>query len=211
VRSGIDVNNYLRQALQTAEEKLKFRQSLGFDKDDIVFVTVGRFSYSKAQRYAIEALAALQKKYTNLKFLLIGEGELLDECKALAKSLQMNESSIRFLGYQKDIPTFLSVSDIFIFTSLREGLPRVIVEASLLQVPVITFEVEGATEVLENEKSGFIVQQANREALINKAEQLILQPELRALFGKRAQQHVMQYWDMHLMAKQLQIIYNRKG
>jgi glycosyltransferase involved in cell wall biosynthesis len=113
------------------------------------------------------------------------------------------------LGYQKDIPKYLSVSDIFIFTSLREGLPRVIVEASLLQVPVLTFEVEGATEVLENEKSGFIVPQTDRDALVNRAEQLILQPELRSVFGKRAQQHVIQHWDMHVMARQLQIIYNR--
>jgi glycosyltransferase involved in cell wall biosynthesis len=209
VRSGIDIKNYLCQALQTDEEKLQFRKALGIDKDDIVFITVGRFSYSKAQRYSIEAFAVLQKKYPNLKFLLIGEGELLAECKLLANAAGINNHSILFLGYQKDIPKYLSVSDIFIFTSLREGLPRVIVEASLLQVPVITFEVEGASEVLENEKSGFIVPQANKEVLINKAEQLILQPSLKLKFGKRAQQHVMQYWDMHLMAQQLRNIYNR--
>ena len=117
--------------------------------------------------------------------------------------------SIFFLGYQKDIPRYLSISDIFIFTSLREGLPRVIVEAALLQVPVITFEVEGAEEVLENEKSGFIVPQANADVLISKTEQLILQPLLRAAFGKISHQHVIQYWDMRLMAQQLQKIYNR--
>jgi len=209
VRSGIDIKNYLCQALQTDEEKLQFRKALGIDKDDIVFITVGRFSYSKAQRYSIEAFAVLQKKYPTLKFLLIGEGELLAECKLLANAAGINNRSILFLGYQKDIPKYLSVSDIFIFTSLREGLPRVIVEASLLQVPVITFEVEGASEVLENEKSGFIVPQANKEALINKAEQLILQPSLKLAFGQRAQQHVKQYWDMHVMAQQLRSIYNR--
>ena len=209
VRSGIDIKNYLRQALETGEEKLQFRKALGISKDDIVFITVGRFSYSKAQRYSIEAFAVLQKKYPNLKFLLIGEGELLAECKLLANAAGISTNSILFLGYQKDIPQYLSVSDIFIFTSLREGLPRAIVEASLLQVPVITFEVEGASEVLENEKSGFIVPQANKEVLINKAEQLILQLSLRLVFGQRAQQHVMQYWDMHVMAQQLKNIYNR--
>ncbi|MEO6356929.1 MAG: glycosyltransferase family 4 protein [Ferruginibacter sp.] len=209
VRSGIDIDSYMRQAIQTTSDKILFRQSLGIEQNDIVFITVGRFSYSKAQRYAIEAFATLQKKYDHVKFLLIGEGELLAECKLLAESAGINENAILFLGYQKDIPKYLSVSDIFIFTSLREGLPRVIVEASLLQVPVLTFEVEGATEVLENEKSGFIVPQTDKEALVNKAEQLILQPELRILFGKRAQQHVIQHWDMHVMAQQLQIIYNR--
>ena len=208
VRSGIDINGYLKLALKTEEEKLLFRKSLGINKEDIVMVTVGRFSYSKAQRYAIVAFAALQKKYINLKFLLIGEGELLQDCKALAQTLGISDNSIYFLGYQKDISKYLSVSDLFIFTSLREGLPRVIVEASLLKVPVITFEVEGAAEVLENEKSGFIVPQVNVDLLISKTEQLILQPVLRASFGKIAHQHVIQYWDMKIMAQQLQKIYN---
>ena len=102
-------------------------------------------------------------------------------------------------------------SDIFIFTSLREGLPRVIVEASLLQLPVVTFEVEGVAEVLKNEKSGFIVPQGNKDILINRTEQLILQPELRLLFGQNARRHVIKYWDMHVMAQQLKIIYNRNS
>lgn len=209
IRSGVDTDSYLKQAVENNQEKLLFREALGINKDDIVLITVGRFSHSKAQRYAIEAFAVLQKKYNHLKFLLIGEGELLEECKSLAQKLCIPQNNIHFLGYQKDIPRYLSISDIFIFTSLREGLPRVIVEASLLQVPVVTFEVEGATEVLENEKSGFIVPPKNIDLLISKTEQLILQPALRTSFGKIAHQHVIQFWDMHIMVQQLQKIYNR--
>ncbi len=208
VRSGIDIKGYKQNAIQTRWERDNFRASLGIEKEDIVFVTVGRFSYSKAQRYSIKVFAVLQKKYPYLKFLLIGEGEMLEDCKTLAKDLDIGDA-IRFLGYQKDIPKLLSASDIFIFTSLREGLPRVIVEASLLKIPVVTFEVEGATEVLENGTSGFIVPQGNTELLISKAEELILQPALRTSFGENAYKHVVKYWDMHLMAQQLQQIYNR--
>jgi len=183
---------------------------MGMNVDDIVMITVGRFSYSKAQRYAIQAFAALQRKYDNLKFLLIGEGELLEDCKTLAKKLGIVEKSIYFLGYQKDIPRYLSISDFFIFTSLREGLPRVIVEASLLKIPVVTFEVEGAAEVLENEKTGFIVPQNNLCELISKTEQLILHPVLRTAFGNNSYRHVIQHWDMRIMAEKLHEIYNRK-
>ena len=210
VRSGIDIDGYLNQALQTDEEKLQCKKSMGMNADDIVMITVGRFSYSKAQRYAIQAFAALQRKYDNLKFLLIGEGELLEDCKTLAKKLGIVENSIYFLGYQKDIPRYLSISDVFIFTSLREGLPRVIVEASLLKIPVVTFEVEGAAEVLENEKTGFIVPQTNLCELISKTEQLILHPVLRTAFGNNSYRHVIQHWDMRIMAEKLNEIYNRK-
>jgi glycosyltransferase involved in cell wall biosynthesis len=104
----------------------------------------------------------------------------------------------------------LSVSDVFIFTSLREGLPRVIVEASLLELPVVTFSVEGANEVLENNKTGFIVEQGNVNELVHSTERLILQPELRKQFGKLASRHVIEHWDKRLMSIQLREIYNRK-
>jgi glycosyltransferase involved in cell wall biosynthesis len=71
VRSGIDIDGYLKQVLQTEDEKLQCRKMMRINAQDTVMITVGRFSYSKAQRYAIEAFAVLQKKYTNLKFLLI--------------------------------------------------------------------------------------------------------------------------------------------
>ena len=209
VRSGIDITNYLEQAVQTDEEKLQLRKSLGIKADDIVLITVGRFSYSKAQRYAIEAFASLQKKHTNLKFLLIGEGELLPDCKVLAETLNIPNNSIYFLGYQKDIPKYLSISDVFIFTSLREGLPRVIVEASVLKIPVITFKVEGAEEVLQNEKTGFIIPQGNANTLLSKTEELILNPGLRSFFGNGAHEFVIQHWGIGIMIEKLYKIYNR--
>lgn len=211
IRSGIDVDDFKQKTLQTDADKIQFRKELGIGEKDIVLITVGRFSYSKAQRYAIEAFAALCKKYDHIKFLLIGEGELLEECRQLAVKSGINADKIKFLGYKNDIPRYLSISDIFIFTSLREGLPRVIVEASLLQVPVVTFAVEGASEVIENEKSGYIVPQGDTELLIFKTEQLISHPEIRMAFGKLSQQHVLKNWDMHLMAGQLQKIYNRNS
>ncbi|UAY52217.1 glycosyltransferase [Ferruginibacter albus] len=209
VRSGIDIEAYMKQAITNEEAKKNFRSSLGIKEEDIVLINVGRFSFSKAQRYSIQAFAQLKKKYNNLRLLLIGEGELLTECKTLVKNLGLDDNSVVFLGYQRNVPEFLSVSNIFMFTSLREGLPRVIVEASLLQIPVVTFSVEGANEVLEHEKTGFIVKQGDVDQLIYYAEQLILHPDLRIRFGQLSCSHVKENWDSHLMTKKLQEIYNR--
>jgi len=211
VRSGIDIDNYLKEAITDENEKRQFRESMGINESDFVIINVGRFSFSKAQRYTIEAFAILNKKYPCLKLLLIGDGELLSSCKILCQNLNINPSKILFLGYQQNVPKFLSVSNLFMFTSLREGLPRVIVEASLLQLPVVTFAVEGADEVLKHEKTGFIVEQNNVDSLVYCAEQLILSPGLRAQFGKLAREHVIEHWDMRLMTMQLRNIYNRNN
>ena len=208
VRSGVDIDDYLDQAIQTDEEKLQCKKSMGMNADDIVMITVGRFSYSKAQRYAIQAFAALQRKYNNLKFLLIGEGELLEDCKTLAKKLGIVENSIYFLGYQKDIPRYLSISDLFIFTSLREGLPRVTVEASLMKVPIVAFEVEGIREVITHEQSGYIVKQYDVEALTFYARKLLMDINLRQKFTQNSYNHVIKNWDSNLMAIQLREIYS---
>jgi glycosyltransferase involved in cell wall biosynthesis len=209
VRSGIDIEDYLRQAITNNNEKKQFSQSFGINENDLVIINIGRFSYSKGQRYVIEAFAILKKKYPELKLLLIGEGEFLTACKTLVQNLGLDITSVVFLGYQQNVPKFLSISDLFMFTSLREGLPRVIVEACLLQLPVATFSVEGVNEILTHEQTGFIVEKKNVESLVYYAEQLILRPDLRAQFGKFAQQHVIENWDMRLMIRKLREIYNR--
>jgi glycosyltransferase involved in cell wall biosynthesis len=209
VRSGIDVDNYIKKAVPTSEKEAFRENNLKITKDDFVMITVGRFSNSKAQRYSIQVFAELKKKYSHIKFILIGEGELLEECKTLATNLGLLSSDIIFLGYQKEVPKYLSISDLFVFTSLREGLPRVIVEASILELPVVTFEVEGATEILENEKTGFIIPQKNTELLFYKIEQLILQPERRKQFGVLAKKHVEIRWDIKQMGNQLDKIYKQ--
>ena len=94
------------------------------------------------------------------------------------------------------------------FTSLREGLPRVLLEASLVKVPVVTFAVEGANEILENNKTGFIVEQGNVAQLVSCTEELILRPALRKQFGESAFLQVRNSWDIQPMKIQLRKIYN---
>ncbi len=208
IRSGIDTQAYLRETLQSETERQAFRQKLSIAPNDIILINVGRFSFSKAQRYAIEAFSVLQQKHPQLKMLLVGEGELLEECRKLSVRLNIPSSSIQFLGYRKDIPALLSASDIFLFTSLREGLPRVLVEASLLQLPIATFDVEGAAEIIENGKTGFISPALDIEKLIFNTEQLILSPEVRMHFGQSSRLRVIQEWDMHRMADRIRETYN---
>ena len=208
VRSGINVDNYLEQTLRDENEKIQFRNSLGISKDDLVLINVGRFSFSKAQRYTIEAFNKLREKYKNLKLILIGEGELIEDCKQLARQYEIEETHIFFMGYQENVSKFLSISDIFMFTSLREGLPRVLVEASLVKVPVVTFAVEGADEILENNKTGFIVEQGNAAQFVSCTEELIQNPSLRKQFGESAFRHVRDTWDVGPMKSMLRRIYN---
>src|SRR5207247_992361 len=114
----------------------------------------------------------LKKNYPNLKLILVGEGELMDECKRLVKDLKL-ENDVIFYGFCDHIPSLLSIADIHVLTSLREGLPRVAVEASLMKIPTVSFEVEGIREVITDRESGLIVPQYDVEALTAGIRELI--------------------------------------
>lgn len=206
VRSGIEIEDFVKKASFTEEEKAKVRANYSISPTDLVITNVGRFSFSKAQRYTIESFARLKQHFSNIKLVLVGEGELLDECKALAKKLGV-EKEVVFTGYTGKVGEVLSVTDVFMFTSLREGLPRVVVEASLMKIPVVAFEVEGIREVITDQESGFVVKQYDTEALTKEASKLLESESLRKKFGEKAYAHVRSQWDANVMASELRKIY----
>jgi glycosyltransferase involved in cell wall biosynthesis len=208
VRSGIELSDFFSKAQLSEKQKSSVREELGLKADDIVITNVGRFSFSKAQRYTIESFARLKKEFSKIKLVFVGEGELLEECKLLVKKLNI-EKDVIFAGYRANVAEILTITDMFMFTSLREGLPRVTVEASLMKVPIVAFEVEGIREVITHESSGFIVKQYDVEALTFFAQKLLSDSNLRKEFTERSYQHVVKNWDSNLMAVQLREVYNK--
>ena len=207
VRSGIELSDFFTKAQLSEEQKKQVKIGLGLSESAIVITNVGRFSFSKAQRYTIESFAALKKEFPALKLIFVGEGELLEECKQLVEKLNL-VSSVVFAGYRENVAEILAITDLFMFTSLREGLPRVTVEASLMKVPIVAFEVEGIREVITHEQSGYIVKQYDVEALTFYARKLLMDINLRQKFTQNSYNHVIKNWDSNLMAIQLREIYS---
>ena len=206
VRSGIDLDQFEKGGLHTEEEKREFRKQWNIQSDESVLLSVGRFSYSKAQRYTIEAFAFCLKTISDLKLIFVGDGELIEKCKKQAKKLGI-EKNVFFVGYAKNVQDFLSIADLFVITSLREGLPRVTVEASLKKVPVVGFQVEGISEVITDGESGFIVPQYDVVSLEKKIIELLKDSEKRKQFAEKAYRFVKKEWDAKKMIKDLETIY----
>lgn len=208
VRSGIDLKKFFALTHVEENDQENLKKKLGIGKNTKVICNVGRFSFSKAQRYTIQCFAKFKKDFPESKLIFIGEGELLDECRQLAKDLNIADD-VLFEGYQKNIPLYLSISNLFLFTSLREGLPRVVVEAALMKVPVAAFEVEGIKEVIENEVSGIIVPQYNVDALYEGAKRILDDDKLAGCFKQKAFNHVEHEWDAEKMGEDLRKIYQK--
>jgi len=206
IRSGIDMKKFFVRTQVAPEDQKALRKKLGISPNTKVIINVGRFSFSKAQRYTIECFSRLKKDFPDSKLIFIGEGELLEECKQQAKESCIADN-VLFEGYKKNVPLYLSISHLFLFTSLREGLPRVIVEAALMKVAVSAFEVEGIREVIEDKISGFIVKQYDVDGLYNGARTILANTELAHSFTERAFHHLEDEWDSVKMAEDLRKIY----
>ena len=168
-------------------------------------MNVGRFSDAKAQRFTIEAFARLSEKFDNARLLLVGEGRERVACESQCRALGI-EDRVVFAGFQVDVVPMYAASDIHVLTSLREGLPRVVVEASLCEVPTVAFDVEGVNEVIEHQVSGYVVSSGDVDALVEDMTRLASSPDLRAEMAGRAFEHARK-WDHRKMVAELDRIY----
>ena len=135
------------------------RVELGVQQSDFIILSVGELIKRKNHILTLEALAILKKKcgLNGIQFLICGSGILEKTLKEKAESLGISDH-VRFLGYRKDIGELCAASDLFVFMSLQEGLPVALMEAMACGVPVVCSEIRGNTDLVENRKSGEIVE-----------------------------------------------------
>ncbi|MDD2375987.1 MAG: glycosyltransferase family 4 protein [Clostridia bacterium] len=144
--------------------------------EKIKIVSVGRFVWEKAYDVAIKAVINLQKKY-NVQLTLIGGGPLKDSYKQLAN----NYDYIILIDNlpQEEIVSFLNQSDIYIQPSISEGMPRTILEAMAIRLPIIVSDVGAVSGIVQNEINGLLIRPGNLKALENAIEKIIIDGKLR--------------------------------
>ena len=137
-------------------------------KNDSIFkfITIGRFSEEKNTKDLI--LAFKKANINNAVLEIIGNGYLMDSLKKLAKSLDI-EDKVIFHGHQSNIAKFLSNADVFVFSSLNEGFPNVVLEAMYFGLPIISYKFKaGITTILDNGKYGILTPLKNVDLLAKK-------------------------------------------
>lgn len=174
--NGTGVNTQRLSKNITEDQKYKLRKKFGINKNDIVFLYIAELNRNKNQILLIKAIDRLKEKLHNVKLLLVGDGELLQEYKKIIK-LNGLEKNIFVLGIRNDINEILSITDIYLASSIREGLGLNVIEAMYKKVPVIATNNRGHRELIENRKTGIILENNTDVEMINEIEQLINLPE----------------------------------
>ena len=144
---GVGVDKSRFDYTMAPEEKKAYRESVGVGENDFVVIQVGELNENKNQLMSIEALRKLVHEKPDTKLLLVGTGKLKDFYKRKIEEYSLN-NNIFELGYRKDIPQLLKISNLCISTSKREGLPVNIIEAQMSGLPVVATDCRGNRDLV---------------------------------------------------------------
>lgn len=203
--NGVDIDRF-KPFLPHTAAVLEMRASLGLTPTDFVVGTVGRLTPIKNHQSLIDALAVSIKKYPDMKLLFVGDGELRQELEEYGQRLGLTEAII-FTGERHDIPAILPVMDVFILTSLYEGMSIALLEAMATGRPVIASQVGGNPEVVYHGKTGYLVPTKNIKAIVNNLEDLKENPLLRRTMGHKARDRVINLFSLTSMINNYEKVY----
>jgi glycosyltransferase involved in cell wall biosynthesis len=208
IYSGVDVAKFVSP--QPAANSAILRSTLGSSDKDLVLINIGRFSSSKNQKDTIIAFHKLCElnPQISLRLILVGEGPEKLNCESLVENLGLSKR-VNFVGFQKNIEEYLAISDMNVITSLREGLPRVVVEASLVGIPTVGYQVEGISEIVSDQESGLVVPQGDLGALVIGMNELVINKVKRKEFGILAREIALSNWSHESMNNRILTLYRK--
>ena len=161
---GVDENKFNFE--MSKEEKHELRKSIGLKDDDFVIIYVAELSKRKNQGMLIKAVKELiNEGKENIKVLLPGIDSMNGYYQEMSKNLGI-ENNIKFLGYRKDIPKLLKISDLYVSTSKQEGLPVNVMEAMVCGLPIVATDCRGNRDLVK--ENGYIITLNKIDELKNK-------------------------------------------
>ena len=160
-----------------------YKERMNCNKDDIVFSYVAEINKNKNQKMIVKCIKQIKNDYPNIKVLLAGKDNSNGKLEELVIEEGLQDNII-ILGNRDDVGKLLSITDIYLATSLREGLPVNIMEAMYKKLPIIAMNNRGHRALIENGKSGIIIE--NEKMMKEKIIELIEDKNFRKQLGDEA-------------------------
>ena len=214
--NGVDLERFNRLKL-IPENQAKLKKELHIPEQAFPLIGMtGRITAEKGYLELVNALNIIRFQYPNVHLLVIG-GQLSSERDAFQVKLskfiseKKLEKHVTFTGFRSDIPELLGLIDVFTLPSYREGLPRSILEAMAMEIPVIATNIRGCREAVVHEKTGLIVPSQDSDKLAEALSILLSDSGLRQAYGQAGRQRAESEFDERLVFERLQTAYRDLG
>ena len=203
------------QLFHPGKKAPSFRENYKISGPFLLFV--GRLTEKKGARYLIEAMPAVLKNFPESKLLIIGTGELHQELILLSESLGLQDSVI-FTGAipNNELPEYFATADIFVGPSVTatggdtEGFGLTFVEAAMSGCIVVASDVGGISDIIEDEKTGYLVRGKSPAAIADALCTILKQTNTLADMGIAARQKMISQFDWQVIADQYAKVLNDK-
>jgi len=162
-------------------------------------VQVGAVDQNKNQKFTLECLLDINKQIPNLRLLIVGEGDRINELKkwTLEKGLEKNVIFVGQVG-RADCMHLMRKADLLVLTSESESFPNVLAEGQALGLPVVTFDVGAASEIVENGITGYVIPKGNSKQFTQKVIELLKDKNLAAQMGKNGKKRIFNQFSMEI-------------
>jgi glycosyltransferase involved in cell wall biosynthesis len=187
VYSGMELDWFLNAKFDSQQVRREF----GIPADAPVVGKIARLFPLKGHDQLMDAAPEIVKRVPNVRFFLIGDGVLLEHLQQRARDYGILGNFV-FAGLidRTRIPEMISAMDVVVHTSLREGLARVLPQSLAMGKPCVSFDIDGAREVVIDDKTGFLVKAFDSETLADRIALLLKDEEMRSRFGENGRRHV---------------------
>ena len=200
IRNWIDFTKFY--PIQNALEKQKLRTEIGLPTDKHVIISVGKCIFSKNHKDIIRAMSLIRDDLLEeLLYLHIGIGELNDEEKKLSKELNLDKNIV-FFGTTDRIRDLLVASDIFVMTSLYEGLGNSLLEAMSCGLPSIVYNVYGLKDLIVNGENGIIIE-SSPEILASEIQNLVNDQNRKDKFSLKSREKILREYNIEQSVSQI--------
>lgn len=205
--NGIDLE-YFSPSEKIEEEVKVLNDKFGITKSNIVLCFVGRLTNYKGVNELVLAFNTLNEKHPSLKLLLVGPYEDINPLLPEVLDIIKENKNIFDVGHQSDIRPYLCAADIFIFPSYREGFPQSLMQAAAMNLACIASDINGCNEIIDNRKTGLLINPKSIAEIETSVEELIINTELRLLLASNARKLMEQEYDQKIFWKKILNFYN---
>lgn len=202
VRSAIPLEAFDPSAYNHAS----IRAELDLPPEAVVVGNIGRFSAQKNPLDWAHAAGSIARACPEAFFVMVGDGPLRGAVEqALAQ--EGIRQRVRLTGLRRDVGRMLAATDVFLMTSLWEGLPRALVQAMAMGLPVVAYAADGIAEAVSEGVNGYLAAPGDFEGAAQRCIQLVRHPEIRAQFGRQGMDYARQNFDLRRMIAQIESLY----
>ena len=204
--SGIELDLFLSVRHRLSVEEAKVRA--GIPPGAPVVGKIARLFPLKGHAQFMEVAAAIAAEMPDVWFLLVGDGPLREELKAQAGRLGLADRFV-MVGRvpPEQVPEYIQAMDVVVHTSLREGIARVLPQAGAVGKPVVTFDLDGAPEVLRSGVSGYLVPPVDTNEVAKRTMELLRDPVRRDAFGEAGRAFASDNYSLERMIQRINSVY----